>query len=307
VIGLVVVTACAGGRPPTGATPPTIAMPGELRVRMGDRVRTVALESYVAGTTLAELSPIGETAETARRVLEVQSIITRTYAVSHLGRHKTEGFDLCDTTHCQVYEPSRLTTSRFAAAAQGAATRTAGQVLLFGGRAAEALFHADCGGHTADAHDVWGGTQVSYLRGLPDELPGGIHRQWTFSVSATTLLAALNADPRTVIGRSLDEVRVATRDASGRAAEIDLRGETTRRVRGDLFRAVLSARLGVQSIRSTRMSVERKGMQFVFAGTGYGHGVGLCQVGATARIRRGETLEHVLGVYYPGSRLAKVR
>jgi stage II sporulation protein D len=275
-----------------------------VRVRIDDRVRVVPLDTYVAGTALSELSPVGETPQNAAKVLEVQAVITRTYAVSHLGRHKTEGFDLCATTHCQVYEPQRLTTSRFSAEAQRAATRTAGRVLLFGGRPAETLFHADCGGHTVDAHDVWGGTAIRYLRGVPDDVPDGTHRAWTSTIPTASLLAALNSDSRTAIGPVLKDVQIARRDDSGRAAEVEIRGSTSRRVRGDQFRAVVSARLGVQALRSTRMSVEARGDHFVFSGTGYGHGVGLCQVGATARVRRGETLEAILGVYYPGSRLS---
>ena len=52
--------------------------------------------------------------ETVERMLEVQTIISRTYAVSHLGRHAREGFDLCSTTHCQLFDPRRLQTSRWA-------------------------------------------------------------------------------------------------------------------------------------------------------------------------------------------------
>jgi stage II sporulation protein D len=305
-VSLIVSAACAGGLPPTsrpGAR--TVALPQQIRVRVDGRVRLVRLEEYVAGTALAELSPVGESPETVRRVLEVQSVITRTYALSHLGRHQAEGFDLCDSTHCQVFQPSRLTTSRFSPLAQAAAADTAGQVLLFGARPAETLFHADCGGHTADAHDVWGGNAVSYLRGGPDDLPDGTHRAWTFAPEPSALLAALNSDTRTAVGATLEDIVIVNRDDSGRAADLELRGSLRKRVRGDSFRAVLSARFGALAFRSTRMRIERDGRRFTFSGTGYGHGVGLCQVGATARARRGETLDAILGVYYPGSRLGR--
>jgi stage II sporulation protein D len=283
-----------------------LTVPRELRVRVGDRVHTIPLETYVIGTALSEFSPVGESAGTARRILEVQTVISRTYAVAHLGRHRDEGFDLCDTTHCQVYQPARVTTSRFSGAAQDAARTTADRVLLFDRRPAQTLFHADCGGHTADAADVWGGAAVPYLQGRTDDVTTGTHRRWRFDASAADLRAALNADSRTAIGRSLDAIRISRRDASGRAAEIALEGETPRRVRGDQFRAVLNRAFGVRSVMSTRLSLHQDGDRFRLEGDGFGHGVGLCQVGAAARARGGASLEAILAAYYPGSQLARL-
>jgi stage II sporulation protein D len=98
---------------------------------------------------------------------------------------------------------------------------------------------------------------------------------------------------------------VASRDESGRAAELELDGETPRRIRGDALRAIMNRAFGVQSVMSTRMAItqHRAGEQYRFAGSGFGHGVGLCQVGAAARARRGDSLERILAVYYPGGRL----
>jgi stage II sporulation protein D len=299
--------ACVAARQPAGGVPRpgAFALPSHVRIRVGDRVTSVPLETYVVGTALSEFSPVGETDDTARRILEMQSVISRTYATSHLGRHAAEGFDLCDTTHCQVYQPSRITTSRFSATAQAAAHATAGRILLFDQRPAETLFHADCGGHTADASDVWGGAPVPYLRGTDDDVPAGTHRQWQFTAELPALLSALNGDSRSAVGRSLDGIEVTRRDESGRAAELLLRGETSRRIRGDQLRAVLNGAFGVRSIMSTRLAVRREAGGYRFEGTGFGHGVGLCQVGAAARARQGRGLEHILGAYYPGSRLSR--
>jgi stage II sporulation protein D len=306
--GPLLAAGCLGPtRPPAagGVTSGGVAVPATVRIRVVDRVQQIPLETYVVGTVLSEFSPIGEAPAAAQRILEVQSVIARTYATAHLGRHRVEGFDLCDTTHCQVYQPSRVTTSRFSAAAQAAGRKTAGRILVFGERPAQTLFHADCGGHTADATDVWGGASLPYLRGDADDVPAGTHRQWQFAVDGEALRAALNADPRSAVGRTLRGVRVASRDDSGRAAELELDGEMPRRIRGDALRAIMNRAFGVQSVMSTRMAViqDRAGEQYRFAGTGFGHGVGLCQVGAAARARRGDSLERILAAYYPGGRL----
>lgn len=107
------------------------------------------------------------------------------------------------------------------------------------------------------------------------------------------------------MGRRLDAVTVAARDSSGRAAQIRLDGEQPRVVRGDDFRAILNRTLGVRGIQSTLFTISRAGETLRFDGSGFGHGVGLCQRGATARARRGESLAGILAVYFPGATLVR--
>jgi stage II sporulation protein D len=119
--------------------------------------------------------------------------------------------------------------------------------------------------------------------------------------SREDLRAALNADPRTAVGARLDTIDVQHRDQSGRAALLLLNGERSPLVRGEEFRAVVSRRLGARSLRSSRFEVRREGERFVFDGRGFGHGVGLCQRGAVARARAGQTASQILSFYFPGT------
>ena len=83
----------------------------------------------------------------------------------NIGRHSREGFDLCDTTHCQVWRAAATAASRRAVLA------TAGQVLTYNGAPAEVFYSASCGGHTENAGDVWArGALFPYLRGVPDDV-----------------------------------------------------------------------------------------------------------------------------------------
>jgi stage II sporulation protein D len=266
-------------------------------------VRQVPLEEYVEATVLSEVSPDPSDERAAERMFEVQAIIARTYAVANVGRHQKDGFDLCSTTHCQLYEPGRLRTSRWAALAHEAVQKTAGELLWFGAAPANALFHADCGGHTSAASAVWGGPGASYLVGETDALPAH-HLTWTFDTRAAVLRDALNEDQRTAVGARLDRVEISGRDAAGRAEMITLHGTRTFLVRGEVFREVVTRMLGVKSIRSTLFSVTRTGDRFAFSGKGYGHGVGLCQAGAMARIRAGASVQAVLAHYFPGTRIS---
>ncbi|HET7698524.1 MAG TPA: SpoIID/LytB domain-containing protein [Vicinamibacterales bacterium] len=283
------------------------ATPASVRVQVREGkalvVREVPLERYVIAAALSEVHPAPGEDALAARIYEVQSVIARSYAAANRGRHARDGFDLCSTTHCQVYEPARLTTSRWASIARSAAQRTEGEVLWFADAPARAVFHADCGGHTSAAGAVWGGVAPAYLAARQDAVDPGAHAMWTYEAGADALRAALNADVRTAVGARLDRIEVAGRDGAGRAEQIVLRGSRTFVVRGEVFRDIVTRRLGARSLRSTLFSVSRSGRTFVFSGKGFGHGVGLCQAGAIARLRAGQSPAQVLEFYFPGTSL----
>ncbi len=279
-----------------------------VQVREGTAlvVREVAFEDYVTIAALSEVHPEISDEGVAGRMFEVQAVIARSYAASNRGRHAKDGFDLCATTHCQLYEPARLQTSRWAAAARAAVRRTGGRLLWFAGAPARAVFHADCGGHTSNAASVWGGVAPAYLSGASDDGPAcSAHADWTFETRTSAVRAALNADPRTAVGASLDQIEIAGRDQAGRAEKILLRGTRTFVIRGEVFREVLTRALGVKTLRSTLFSVRKSRDVFVFSGKGFGHGVGLCQAGALARLKAGDSPEEVLEHYFPGTSLRR--
>jgi stage II sporulation protein D len=74
-------------------------------------------------------------------------------------------------------------------------------------------------------------------------------------------------------------------------------------LRGEQFRTLLNDAFGPRTIMSTRFVVERTGQTYTLTGSGYGHGVGLCQVGAATRARRGESLDEIFAAYFPGASL----
>ncbi len=311
VLALLIVAAAGCGS--AGLTPPTLwpytvaaHAPSEIRVRVGTRVVTVAFEDYVAGTAVSEITPVGESTNTVATVYDAQTVVARTYAVAHLGRHASEGFDVCDTTHCQLYEPARLGTSRFATAVRQAAARTAGQVLTWQGRPIDAVFHADCGGHTASPAQVWGTAPLPYLPSEPDTVPEVQHRTWTVTVTKEQVRSALNGDRATAVGPSITDVAVAAFDASGRAETVRITGARWIELRGDEFRAALTRVLGPKGLPSTRFTVTRTRTGYQFSGTGFGHGVGLCQQGMLARARRGTGVRAILSDFFPGTAVSRL-
>ena len=285
-------------------------VPHLLRVRTtaGGAAQTVAipLEEYVLASVLSEVSPPVSAGGSARRVFEVQAIVARTYALANLRRHAADGYDLCDTTHCQLVDLERPRRARWANIAREAVDATRGIALYFDDAPATTLYSADCGGHRASASDVWGFRDVPYLRGGPDPLPDGrSHQEWQFEASREDVRKALNADKRTTVGARLDTIDVQKRDPSGRARLLLLNGTRAPLVRGEDFRAVMARSFGARAIRSSRFTVARNGRSFVFEGQGFGHGVGLCQTGALARATHGDKPADILAFYFPGTRLRR--
>ncbi len=315
-VACVVGAGCATAPP----APPPAPVPAVPNVRalphltpLAVRVKTPAgavlqlpLDEYVGGAVAAELSidprPHGGDAV----ALEVQVLVARTYALANRGRHGGEGFDLCATTHCQIYAAAPEVPPAVAAAIARAIARTRGQVIAHHATPIQALFHASCGGRTSEAEAVWGGLARPYLRSVVDEPCRETARPWRFAADTRRLRAVLNADRRTRVGAALFRIDVVARDAAGRAIELLLAGERAPIVRGEEFRVILARTFGAAALRSTAFDVIRAGDRFEFEGRGFGHGVGLCQAGALALARAGRSAGEILQHYFPGTRLVRV-
>ena len=309
---IALLAAACSGAPPVAR--PDVA-PGadlsgiEIRIRTHDgKRRRMALDDYVRGAILPEAALGNLAAGVALRVAQVQAILARTYALSNLDRHADEGFDLCASTHCQVYRDLEDWPAHRVRLAEEAVSSTRNIVVTHAGHPINAVFHADCGGHTSAADVVWSGAAPAYLRGMPDEFclrDGSV--PWRFETTVSALRRQLNRSVRTRVGRRLDGLVVTGRDAAGRVARVMLRGEHTVEVRGEHLRAALVPGFGARSIRSTRFTVRRAGDTVVFEGQGFGHGVGLCQIGARARARAGHSPRAILAHYYPGTSVGMPR
>jgi stage II sporulation protein D (peptidoglycan lytic transglycosylase) len=269
-----------------------------LRVKLlsENRVVNVPIEDYVAGVLSVEAAVEDET-----EALKAQAIVSRTYALKNLGRHASEGFDLCSNTHCQQYVSGE---GRASETLRQAVAGTKGEVLLEpSGRLAETYFHAACGGMTANIESLWGAPGPSYLRGVRDDYCATMpNHDWTDEIPAAKLAKALATDPLADAGGTVHGIVITRKDATGRAELISIEGERRRQVRGWAFKLIVGRALGWNLLKSSRFSVERRGSLFVFHGSGFGHGLGLCQNGAHVMARRGASCEQILGHYFPGTR-----
>jgi SpoIID/LytB domain protein len=236
---------------------------------------------YVSRVLTGEADP--RAAEAAHQAL---AVAIRTYTMKNLDRHSREGFDLCDSTHCQVPRPSTPASRR-------AAMATAGQVLAYRGQLAEVFYSASCGGRSERAADVWPGAEYPYLASRTDDVCEN-DPAWTTDFSLRDVQAALARVG--FEGERLDDVRVESRTSSGRVARLRLAGLRPDVIAGDQFRLAI----GAVNLRSTAFVLEKHDRTLRFTGHGFGHGVGMCVIGAGRRAARGESARAILTQYYPG-------
>jgi SpoIID/LytB domain protein len=252
-----------------------------LRTLATGEISTIPIEQYVARVLAGEGEP--NAPEGATQAL---AIAIRTYATFNAGRHQADGHDLCDSTHCQVPRAANAATRR-------AAMATAGRILVYNGAPAEIFYSASCGGRTESAEQVWPKADLPYLRSVEDDVHED-DQPWTLEVSLRAAQQALARDGFT--GSQLRNVEVDARSPSGRVTRLKLTGLRPDTISGEQFRTLIGAR----QFRSTAFDVDRVGTGLRFSGTGYGHGVGMCVIGAGRRARRGESATAILAKYYPG-------
>jgi stage II sporulation protein D len=285
----------------SGDSIPTLAGTNAIRIQPHENrlqiVFAIPLEDYVATVLAAESGDVR--GEEARKAM---AVAVRTYAVRFDARHAAEGFDFCDTTHCQV---AKWTPPD--AKAQAAAAATQGEILLFAGVPAATYYHQSCGGRIASAKEVWPDSGQPYLPSHADPYcVVGQKLQWESTISVSDLDAALRASGLHP-PRGWTKIEVVQRSESGRAQTLRLLGGSSAQdlVSASSLRYAVGRALGWNKIRSDLYDLRAAPNSIVFSGRGTGHGVGLCQAGAAQMGLQGKDYREILSFYFPGTQLTK--
>lgn len=253
------------------------------------------IEGYLVGVLPREMDP-----SWPLEALKAQAVVARTFAYTQLGKYKSEGFDLTGDTRSQVYGGAGPELPSVRKAVQ----ETKREVLGYNGDILSVYYHACCGGHTADASDVWpsGERSPKPLRGVRDKYCDKLPTEWRAYFPGDDILAAVERH-RLIAGR-LRAFKIGRKDLAGFVRDFVLKvGDETMRVAA----ADLRQWLGASELRSTRVAkvhATAKGVELV--GRGSGHGVGLCQWGAKVQAERGRTYQTILAFYFPGSTLSEI-
>ena len=294
-----------------------------IRAEAGNNIAVinhVDMEAYLLGVVPRELGPVGEDLIEASKA---QAVAARTYAVSRLGRREARGFDVYATVADQVYGGVRDEHEPITRAV----LETAGEILTHNQVPIEAYYHSTCAGQTAAIDEVWNEEPRAYLQSVVDINPetgeAWDHfssrfrwtQRWTadqiHEILSETLADSLNLGPDG-IGELLD-MEILERTQSNRIRRMRIVTEAgSVEVGGDRVRWILRTPEGPilnSSLFEVSLIRDRDGdlRELVADGQGWGHGIGMCQVGAMGRARDGgQDYRTILETYYPNTTLRRL-
>lgn len=291
-------------------------------------INRVELEKYLKGVVPCEIEN-----DAPLEAQKVQAVAARGEALAGYGiRHPADPYDFEASQKDQQYAG----LGRETALATRAVVETKGAVLKGGEKIAETVYAANCGGHTEDNDAVWTSPADPHLRAVADGPPGAVPSPVTEADLASYLKGSPDAfcrDPRdlptnkfrwkvTLTAAALDElVRKAGHKVGRVKALVPLaRGRSGRlrslRIVGDQAEARVDKELPIRQLlgglRSALFVVETAGARadrptsFSFIGGGWGHGVGMCQMGARGRALAGQGHEQILTHYFTGTAIRRL-
>ncbi len=312
---------------------------GELTIRNNTdgtqtAINTIDLEDYLCSVISSEMN-----ANSPMELLKAHAVISRSWALRAMADPNHEGFHVCADDHCQRYEGLRRMNER----AIEAVNATRGQVLISDQvtkdqvrsgewEICDCRYHKCCGGRTEIWRTCWEDRDVPYIQSVPCEWcdpqrKSLVHRtsvlrtslndydletrdfhDWQVSYTQEELSEIIRTKSGIDFGEILDLVPLK-RGASGRIYELKIVGtKHTETIGKELkIRLWLSNTCLYSSwfdINKTINPSTNQPINFQLTGHGWGHGAGLCQIGAAVMASEGKTYEEILAHYYVGTRLS---
>lgn len=227
----------------------------EYRRASGDDitvVNVVSMDDYIKGVIPYEMSPSWPI-----EALKAQALCAKSYAVTCIGKHNSQGFDLCNTTDCQVYYGTKTATDN----SDSAVEAVSGLYVLYNGEVAETYYHASSGGWTEDAKNIWG-TDIPYLKAVEDTYLTEL-RPYSFSITlseVTSILQGKGYDVTNII-----DFYVSEYTSAGNVREITFvqsNGETLV-FSGERARTCLNTSSSTKRINSHRYTVSTDAQLYV--------------------------------------------
>lgn len=299
-------------------------------------VNVVPMERYLCSVISSEMK-----ATAHMELLKAHAVISRSWLVrqmepktlqnnmrsaeNHLRWYDATGhedFDVCADDHCQRYQG----VTRLTPAAEQAVSETQGRVLAYEGCVCDARFSKCCGGRTEVFSTCWEDRDVPYLQSIIDGDKDGIFcetkdarllsqvlnyydletpnfYQWTKSFTQAEISALVEEKSHLGLGDILG-LEPLRRGPSGRIFELRIVGTKRTAIVGKELeiRRILSP----SHLYSSAFDVEKTPEGFVLHGHGWGHGVGLCQIGAAAMADKGYDYVQILMHYYRGAELEQL-
>lgn len=273
-------------------------------------INVIDIEDYLRGVVPYE---IGKLDESKFEALKAQAVAARTYAYKHFGSRVAQGFDVYADTRDQVYKGLHSAT----ALTDKAVRETDGVVMTYNGEFITAYYHSTCGGET-EGVVTWGRPDHPYLKNKPDLRPDGTpwcresnYTEWTREFTEDELrdlfqINAKEAKANVPSFSSIKSMHIQDTLKSGRIHTLVIEtnnGSFT--AKADKIRWLFKR--GGTILPSSFFRIHKNGNEWILKGKGFGHGVGLCQMGARARAQAGQSYIQILTHYYPGITLEKFK
>ena len=273
-------------------------------------INTIDLEDYLCSVISSEMN-----ANSPMELLKAHAVISRSWAIRAIEKPNHEGYDVCADDHCQRYEGLRRMNERAVEAVQA----TRGQVLMFGDEICDCRYYKCCGGKTEIWRTCWEDIDVPYIQSVkcdycknpsPKVLRLILNdydqetkdfRDWKVSYTDEELDAIIAEKSGIDFGEIVDLVPLH-RGASGRIDSLKIVGTKHTEVIGKELK--IRYWLSKSCLYSSWFEVTHKNGIWTLNGHGWGHGAGLCQIGAAVMASEGMKYEEILSYYYVGSRLS---
>ena len=251
------------------------------------------------------------------------------------GREAHPDFDVCADDHCQRYQGI---TKAFSPAAAEAVRATAGEFLRYYGAICDARFSKCCGGITERYATAWEDTDIPYLEPIDDGpshfqsytpeawirssppaycstndsellsrvLPGFDQEtqdfyRWQVAYTPEELADLINKRLDVALG-PIRDLQALERGPSGRIYRLKVTGERDYIIIGKELE--IRRALSPTHLYSSAFVVDKEPDRLVIRGAGWGHGVGLCQIGAAVMANEGKTYTEILHHYYRGTTIS---
>lgn len=281
----------------------------------GDRITAVnciGMEDYLMSVISSEMK-----SSASIELLKAHAVISRSWLKARLKDHKSghEHFDVCADDHCQRYQGLTMAVGDDVCRA---IDRTWGQVLEYGGDICDTRYSKCCGGRTELFSTCWEDVDLPYLQSVEDPFCDCENSSILFQVLNDYDLHTADFHDWTV-QYTTDELSELVRTRTGIdfgtivALEAVERGPSGRikylRITGTLREEVIGKELAIRKalssshLKSSAFEIEKSPDGFVLKGRGWGHGVGLCQIGAAAMAAQGYDYRQILSHYYVGAEI----
>ena len=272
-------------------------------------INTIDLEDYLCSVISSEMN-----ANSPMELLKAHAVISRSWALRAMQHPNHEGYHVCGDDHCQRYEGLRRMNER----AVEAVRATAGQVLMYNDEICDCRYHKCCGGRTEIWRTCWEDIDVPYIQSVqcdyckspsPKVLRLVLNeydqetkdfRDWTVNYKDEELDAIIAQKSGIDFGHIVN-IEPLHRGASGRIDQLKIVGTKRTEIIGKELKIRLW--LSKSCLYSSWFEVSHENGVWTLTGHGWGHGAGLCQIGAAVMASDGMKYEDILAYYYAGSRI----